>query len=143
VSLAARSSEDFTVQTEQVYSETIGIVDCSVETLLRYSSTGEISRQVRDALRKAVTIKQRIAELERHLAELTKRKQQIETGQERLRRNIQTVGSTSSLGKRYLAKLNEQEDRIEDLAERIEETQARLDETRAELSDYLEGLKIQ
>jgi len=88
------------------------------------------------------TVSQTIAILDRPARELKEQRQQIASGQDRLRRNISTVGRDSQLGRRYLAKLGEQEDRIERLEVQIAELQERIERQRKELADYLTGLNV-
>ena len=136
------ATEDFAVETEQVHFETVGIVDSAIDLLLRYSKRGEISEKVRQALAKAIRMKQQVTELVQRLEDLTKQKRDIEVGQERLRRNLNSVGRTSSLGRRYLKTMSQQEDQIEALGKQIDTTRAKLEAKRAELRQYLDGLKV-
>jgi len=138
----AEATKEFDVKTEQVHMETIAIFDGNLRSLLQYTKQGEISEKVRDALAKAVEIRRQIAELEEKLDQLEHQKRQIEEGQGRLRQNLQTVGAQTSLGRRYLQKLNEQEDQIEQLTGQIEEVRKQFESKRTELREYLEGLNL-
>jgi chromosome segregation ATPase len=97
---------------------------------------------VREALGQAAKLKQELATLQARQAELTKQLNEITTGQERLRQNINTVGRDSSLGKRYLEKLNDEETRIEELRKQTAELQGQIEAKQEELNKYVAELTI-
>jgi hypothetical protein len=140
--LDAGKTQTLVVKEEQVTSEGIAILPQSPDSLMWYTQTSEISPKVRDALAKAIAIKNEVAALERQLAEATNERKNISADQERLRPNINTAGRDSTLGKRYLAKLNEQETRIEELDKQIDATTKLLEAKRTELGNYLEKLDV-
>ncbi len=140
--LEAGKTQTLVVKEEQVTSEGIAILPQSPDSLMWYTQTGEISPKVRDALAKAIALKNELAALERQLAEATNERKNISADQERLRPNINTAGRDSTLGKRYLAKLNEQETRIEELDKQIDATTKLLEAKRTELGNYLEKLDV-
>jgi len=142
VAVGAGETEQLTVVEDETVSQTIAILDRPARELAWYSTSDEISKSVREALAKAITMKNNLSDLERTLRELKEQRQQIASGQDRLRRNISTVGRDSQLGRRYLAKLGEQEDRIERLEVQIAELQERIERQRKELADYLTGLNV-
>ena len=140
--LEAGKTQTLVVKEEQVTSEGIAIGPQSPDSLMWYTQTGEISPKVREALAKAITLKNELAALERQLAEANNERKNISADQERLRPNINTAGRDSTLGKRYLAKLNEQETRIEELDKQIDATTKLLEAKRTELGNYLEKLDV-
>ena len=107
-----------------------------------YSKQGSISRSVRNALEKAIELKHELIRLERSLAHLEKQLAAIQEGQKRLRDNIATVGRESQLGKRYLAKLSDDEDQIESFERQIAQTRQMAEDKRGELAEYLKSLDV-
>ncbi len=85
----------FTVREQQTTMQSIGILDQSANALVVYVQNGEIPEKVRKALQTAVDMKGQLAQSKAHLADLANQKSQIEAGQERLRKNIETVGKDS------------------------------------------------
>ena len=120
----------------------MGILPTREGTLQWYATSGEIPKEVRDALAKALAMKRKLSELQSRLSKVTSQLQTIERGQDRLRLNIATVGKDSTLGIRYLKKLNEEEDQIEALEKQIQELRKQIDDQQKELSGYLEDLKV-
>jgi len=142
VPVDAVARKDFVVAEERTHLETIAILPRSAGQLVWYSKTGEISKEVRDALTKAIEMKYKLAGLESQLRELQKQLNGIKSGQDRLRRNIGTVGRDSTLGKRYLAKMSAQEDQIEELDVKIEALRKAIEEQKNALADYLKNLNV-
>ncbi|HUU59681.1 MAG TPA: hypothetical protein VMZ50_09060 [Phycisphaerae bacterium] len=142
VPVPKESTKAFLVKEEHVRSETIAILTQSAGSLLWYTRSGEIPQKVKDALTKAIALKNDLSEMQAKLQSLEGQKRAIETGQDRLRRNIATVGRDSSLGKRYLTKLSEEEDQIEKLETDIKVLRAKIDDKQKELASYLRSLNV-
>ena len=60
--------------------------------------------------------------------------------QDRMRRNIDTVGSTSVQGKEYIIKLTSLDKNIEDVDTKIKETTQKLQDLRKKYNEYIKGL---
>ena len=125
------------VKEEYASTESIMLLMADPGQLLTYSRTGEISPAVREALARAVEMKQGVVDIERQIAAKTQQIAEITAEQDRIRENMKTVTASGQYYERLLGKLNEQESTIEKAqAERASLT-ARRDEMRRELEDYL------
>src|SRR6185437_13402826 len=135
-----------TVNEEVVTSETIMLASADLDQLVLYSRTGngagDIPQRVRDALGKAVQLRQSIADVEADINAHTQRVGEITAEQERIRENMKTVSQTTEYYNRLLAKLNEQESSIEGLQKERDALMARRDSLRKALHDYLNGLTV-
>ena len=140
--VAADSEATLKVVTQRVFHQSFSILNYDLSSLVWYSNNTGIDEDIRSALIKAIQLRQELAALQQHLTELEQENREIETGQERLRRNIETAGRDSTLGQRYLTKLNDEEDRIEQLQEQIESTREAITAAQQALVDYLNDLSI-
>jgi len=139
---AAGKVTTLAVREELVHSETIGMLQADVAALTYYTRTGEIPRDVREAIGKAIRLKQAVLDLERQIAVRTQQINDITQEQGRIRENMKTVASGSQYYNRLLAKLNEQESSIESLQkERTALTTAR-DAARKEMEDFVSALTV-
>ena len=136
------STQDFNVAEEQVRYQTVRIIDQNTKLLLSYAKNAKISEAARAALAKVAEMKQQLAAAERKEKDWRKQKKVIETGQDRLRKNIATVGRDSTLGKRYLKKLSGQEDQIEMLEGRIKDIRAYGAPIRKQLADFINNMNF-
>jgi hypothetical protein len=133
----------FNVVEQQVSLQTIAILSTDVGSLVWYTKQGKISHAVREALGKAIEMRNELSTLERRLAERQKELAGIKDGQDRLRRNLATVGKDSELGRRYLNKLNDEETQIEKLEAEIDELRSTIEAKRKALDDYLNALNVE
>lgn len=139
---AANKVTTLVVKEELVQNETLAMLPMDVAQLLGYSRTGEISQDVRDALAKAIQIRQGMLDVERQITAANQQIAEITTEQNRIRENMKTVAPNGPYYDRLLAKLNEQESMIEKLqADRVGST-SRRDALRRQLEEYLAGLTV-
>jgi Uncharacterized conserved protein len=133
-----------TVKEEMVQNESIMLASAGVDQLLFYtrSGFGEIPANVRDALAKAIQLKQSMTDVERDINARTQRVGEITDEQNRIRENMKTVAQGTQYYDRLLAKLNEQESAIESLQKERDTLTARRDSLRHELEEYLNGLTV-
>jgi hypothetical protein len=138
----ARRATTLRVKEEITRMETLGILPANLDVLLTYSRTGEIPSAVRDALTKAVQLKQAVVDLERQVVERTQQITEISAEQERMRENMKILTPTTPYYQRLLAKLNEQESTIETMQKEREALIGRRDSARKEMEDYVSALTV-
>ncbi len=131
-----------TVREEIVRTETMAMLPTDVAQLVIYSTTGEIPKPVRDAIAKAIQLKQAVQATQQQIAERTTQISAITEEQNRIRENMKTVASTTQYYQRLLEKLNEQESTIEKLQGERDAMMVRRDAQNAELTEYLNNLTI-
>jgi hypothetical protein len=131
-----------TVREELVTTERVAMLPASVEQLLLYSRTGELPPAVRDAIAKAVQLKQAVVAIDGDIADRTKQLADITAEQDRIRENMKTVAASTEYYTRLLTKLNEQESAIEKLQRERDALVVRRDAARRDLETYLSTLTI-
>jgi hypothetical protein len=142
LTLPAGKQATLPVQEEFVQMETVGILPADFGLLDVYQKNGAISKDVREALGKAITMKQRMVELQRQVNEREQNVARITQEQERLRENLQTVQQQGDYRTRLLKKLDEQETVIEKLNTERDDLRGKFEQQRKELEDYLGGLTV-
>ena len=128
------------VKQEWVRNETVELPGGDLSELLMYSRSGEMPKAVRDALTKAIRLRESIADLDRQIAARVQQIGEITAEQNRIRENMRVLPQSGQYYDRLLAKLNEQESTIEKLQTERKELTARRDAGRKELDDYLDTL---
>lgn len=128
---------------ETVSRQQIAIFSYDMPTLLGYSRQGKASQAVVDAITKAASMQADINSLERRINELDRERDEIARDQDRLRENMGRVDRGSDLYERYMRKLSEQEDRLEQILESRAEAQSSLEQARAALHEYLRDLDVE
>ena len=130
------------VKQEYVQNETVSLADADTSQLTYYSRTGEMPKDVRDALAKAIQLKQAVADLDQQVNMRTQQIAEISAEQNRIRENMKILPPNGQYYDRLLAKLNEQESTIEKLQGERKDLAARRDVARRELQQYLDGLNV-
>ncbi len=143
VPVKADTTGEFVVKEQQTTEQVIAILHQSVGQFVAYIRNGEIDPDVRDALQKAADMKNTLSQLQQTLQQRQRELDQITGGQDRLRENIQTVGADSQLGKRYVQKLADQEDHIEQLQGQITDLRQKIEAQQKALEDYLQDLNVE
>lgn len=141
-SVEAGKTASFIVKEQQPQGETIALLDYPVDALVIYTKNATIDPAVRDALTKVIALKRQQVELQTQQQTLRNELAQITQEQDRLRKNIETSGRDSNLGKRYLEKLDSQESRIEQIQKQVADLQTQIDAKRKELADMLANLNV-
>jgi hypothetical protein len=141
-SVPAGKTTILAVKEEIIQGETIAILPTDLGQLEFYSRMGEIPKDVRDALLKAMSLKSALVETERQIKERHQQLTEITNEQQRIRENMATVSPTSQYYTRLLTKLNDQETIMEKLHGEIEQLKHTFEHQRNELETYLSNTTV-
>lgn len=122
--------------------QTIQLITLTSQQLVAYAKNDELDPKLRRAITKIGDLRQAIDQRQRHLNNLTQSRKQIFEEQKRIRNNLGRVPSNSDLYRRYLKKLNVQEDELEGLNASLKATLSDLERAQDELTHYIAGLEI-
>jgi len=140
--IAAGQQAKVTVQLTMPRVQTVALVGQGRDFYLAYAGNGELSESLRKALRRMAELRDVVDTHQRGLQELEAQRNVIHEEQRRIRDNLARIPQNSDLYKRYLAKLDAQEDNLETILAKTEDTQDALNAATAALGDYIRGLEI-
>jgi hypothetical protein len=141
-SVPAGKQSTLVVKEQMVQDETIEILPYDITQLAVYQRTGEIPQNVRDALAKAIDLRNKISDTQGQIQDHEQQLQGLTTDQGRIREDMRATDRQSSYYNRLLKKLDDQETTIEKLqTERDALTQQLADQQKA-LADYLSDLNV-
>ncbi len=140
--LPAGKTGNLKIVQETVQSRTVGLLSMDLPTLLTYSRQGQVSEKVITAFKEAQRLQSAVAEVQRRIATLEGQRSAIDTDQNRLRQNMNSIDRNTELYKRYLNKLTEQETKVEQLAGQLDEAREALRKAQTELDAYVQGLSV-
>ncbi|MDB4913575.1 MAG: hypothetical protein JWM95_1219 [Gemmatimonadetes bacterium] len=141
-SALANKVTSLVVKEEMVQDQALALVPMDISVLVTYSRTGDIPKDVRDALGKAIQMKQNVVDVDRQITSGNQQITEITAEQTRIRENMKTVTASGTYYERLLTKLNEQESLIEKLQAQRAELTSRRDALRRELEGYLSSLTV-
>lgn len=142
VPLAAGQAQTLKVVVERPLSQTVGIVDADLDTLINYSSRKEISAKLRALLQEVVQRRKRVMELQAAAANRAQEVVSINTDQDRIRKNMTALDKSSALYKRYVTELDAQETRIENLRAEAVRLRSQAETADRELRTYIDGISL-
>jgi hypothetical protein len=135
--VAAGKATQLLVKEEIIEREQYAILSGDMPQLDFYSRQGEIPKDVRDVLIKAMQMKSAMLDTQRQIADLQRLSSQITAEQQRIRENMKTVAANTEYSNRLLKKLNDQESEMEKIQAQSEAARKTLDQQRKELEGFL------
>ncbi len=138
----AGATTDFKVTQEYVREEQIALISSDINRLEFFIRAKEIPETVRNAVEKAMHLKQILSTTESSLQQHRDRIESITKEQERIRDNMRSVQQSSEYYTRLLTKLNNQETTIEKEQSTVAKLQADANQQRQSLADYLNNLTV-
>ena len=140
--LQANRELTFTVREEVPLSERITLGQLRPENLLSYSTSQEIPANVRAALTRAVELRNRADAARQTQNELETSRTRLTSEQDRVRQNLNAVGTSSELGIEYMRRMSVLDNDIDRLNREIEQAVIQLRNAQRELDDYIAGLRL-
>ncbi|HYD32491.1 MAG TPA: DUF4139 domain-containing protein [Azospirillaceae bacterium] len=142
VDVPAGQTATLTARLERPRLNEVELSSLTIERIAFYATARELPQAVRDALTRLGTLRAAVTERERAVARLEKAHGEVVADQERLRENLGSVPEGSDLHRRYLAKLAEQETRLETLDADLTQARQALEKANQEVAGYVRGLTL-
>jgi hypothetical protein len=142
--LAATAQDELVVSERTRGQRQYLISNVGLDEVTYFVSSRYIDRQMGDALREVVALRERVAALTQDEQRLTAERDQVFKDQERIRSNIESLKSGASqreLAERFVAKLNEQEDRLEAIGAELERLMKERQAAQEELNRRIQALR--
>jgi hypothetical protein len=140
--LPAGKSEERRVVEERDLTQTVVLSNADDHAIDLFLKSNAVSDTVKDALRKALELKQNVEAAQQHVANVQQKLRDITEDQTRLRANLKEMPPTAAAYKRYLDKFDAQETQIDKLQGQLGELRDKTQQQRKALDDYLGGLDI-
>ncbi|MEE8538760.1 MAG: hypothetical protein V3S54_03015, partial [Woeseiaceae bacterium] len=110
--------------------------------LVGYAKTGKLDDGLRQAFARMAELKRQVESQELRLKRATEVQQEIFKDQKRIRDNLYRVPRNTDLHRRYLTKLDTQENKLERTLKEIETAKKDVDRAKKALADYIGKLKL-
>ncbi|MFZ4429518.1 MAG: hypothetical protein ACOYPS_04095, partial [Phycisphaerales bacterium] len=137
-------SAELKVVQERTMWQQLEVITTNAESLLAYRQQGAaVSDRVVEAVRRAGQLSAAIREVEERLARLAAERQSITVDQDRLRSNMTSIDRASPLYAKYMAKLTEQETRLDAMADEQRQGEKDLIAAKTALDQYLANLDVE
>ena len=139
---AGNTGTELKVEEARTYQSTQKIFDMNSNTFISYTTGSEIPEKVRKAFASIITEKEKVTAAERALKTLQDRQTEIGKEQDRVRRNLEAVGSESQQGRAFLTKLLNLESELDDLKTDIATVTERLNKAQQNFIAFVKDIKV-
>ena len=143
VTVEPGKSETLKVREERQLQETVHLTDSGSDQIGLYLQAKQLSPKVKDALQRAVSLRDRIAQTGAQRVRLEQKLKDIAQEQGRIRENMAKLPQNSELYGRYVKKLDQQETDTEKLQRELDSLRQTEAGQRRDLSDYLQSLDVE
>lgn len=110
---AGASTAELKVEESRTYGETRKILDMSSESFVSYTTNAEMPEKVKKAFEAIIKEREKLLAAQKVLADLQNRQTELVREQERVRKNLEALGTESAEGKDFLAKLLKLENELD------------------------------
>jgi hypothetical protein len=144
--LPAGRTTQFVVRQKQTQSQTFALTDVQSNQLTLWLEQKYLDAGAERVLWKVVDLRQQAAGFEEQIRRLEKERDALFKEQERIRENLNALGDKATertLRERLVAKLNTQEDRLEQIAQELHRLADERDRARERINELLAGLEYE
>ena len=110
---AGASTAELKVEESRTYGETRKILDMSSESFVSYTTNAEMPEKVKKAFEAIIKEREKVLASQKVLADLQNSQTELVREQERVRKNLEALGTESAEGKDFLAKLLKLENELD------------------------------
>jgi hypothetical protein len=143
VNVEPNKSGILNVREEKQIQETVHLIDSGSDQIGLYLQAKQLSPRVKEALQRAVSLRDRISQTVAQRIRLEQKLKEIAQEQARIRENMAKLPQNSELYGRYVKKLDQQETDTEKLQRDLESLRNTESSQRRDLSDYLQSLDVE
>ena len=143
IALGAAATQEFAVAEERVYDQAYAVTNLTPDAILSYVSNRSLSDAGRRQLQRIADQKGQIAENDRGLQDVERQTRDLNTDEDRIRRNIQSLNSVSGQQQQvqnYAKQLDAHEQQLAQLRDRQAELQKKKAALQSELDRLIEAL---
>ncbi len=119
VPVAAGKTAKLSVLEERIVEQSVAVTSMQGSTIDFYVRSQVVSRAVKDALARLLTLKQKLGDTMEKRASLEKKVSEIASDQDRIRANMDRLSQSSELYKKYVKTLTDQEEELSRLRDQI------------------------
>ena len=110
---AGAGTAELKVEESRTYGETRKILDMSSESFVSYTTNAEMPEKVKKAFEAIIKEREKVLAAQKVLADFQNRQTELVREQERVRKNLEALGTESTEGKDFLAKLLKLENELD------------------------------
>ena len=131
------------VEETRTYQSTQKILDISSSGFISYTTNTEIPEKVRKTFELIIQEKEKVSTVEKELKSLRDRQSDTAKEQDRVRKNLESVGAETQQGRVFLAKLLKLESELETLQTDITAATSRVVKAQEDFTAFVKNITIE
>ena len=143
IKVKANSQEKLSVIEERFFEEIIQVNTMDNNSMMAICSNSKIPEKIKKAFKDVLDEKVKVDKAQIALNSLQNEQKSLNAEQDRIRKNLQAVGSETQQGKLFLDKLLEIENSLENLKKKIGQSEKEYSNLRSSFLDYVEKINIE
>ena len=143
IKVKANSQEKLEVVEERFFEEILQVNTMDNNSMIAISSNAKIPEKIKKAFKDVLNEKVKVDKAQIALTNLRSEQKNLNAEQDRIRKNLQAVGSETQQGKLFLDKLLEIENSLENLKKKIGQSEKEYSNLRSSFLDYVEKINIE
>ena len=143
IKVKANSQEKLDVVEERFFEEIIQVNTMDNNSMIAISSNSKLPEKIKKAFKDILNEKVKVDKAQIALNSLQNEQKNLNAEQDRIRKNLQAVGSETQQGRMFLDKLLEIENSLENLKKKIGQSEKEYSNLRSAFLDYVEKINIE
>ena len=143
IKVKANSQEKLSVIEERFFEEILQVNTMDNNSMIAICSNAKIPEKIKKAFKDVLDEKVKVDKAQIALNSLQNEQKSLNAEQDRIRKNLQAVGSETQQGKLFLDKLLEIENSLENLKKKIGQSEKEYSNMRSSFLDYVEKINIE
>lgn len=143
IKVKANSQEKLEVVEERFFEEILQVNTMDNNSMIAISSNAKIPEKIKKAFKDVLNEKVKVDKAQIALTNLRSEQKNLNAEQDRIRKNLQAVGSETQQGKLFLDKLLEIENSLDNLKKKIGQSEKEYSNLRSSFLDYVEKINIE
>lgn len=143
VVVPAEKSGSLAVVQERLLSEGVALLEGDLTRLEYYATRKEAPAKLKTALEGVVTRRRKVLDLRQELAQTEAEIKSVDQDQDRIRKNMASLDRNSTLYKRYVQELDDQETKIQSLRQKTTTLRSQITTAEKELRAYIDSIVVE
>ncbi|MBQ9631202.1 MAG: hypothetical protein IJR49_06420, partial [Treponema sp.] len=142
IEVAQKQNKKITVQEKESAESSYALSRMSYADFISYSTNSEMPSKVKKTFSEIASRKSKVENARSEFNKLVEEQKNLSIEQERVRKNLEALGSTSVQGKQFLDKLMSLENELDLLKKKIALAQENLSKLEKDFSDYIAKVSV-
>jgi len=141
--VAGTGQSELKIEESRTYRNEKNIIDMNTGTFISYTTDSEIPQNIRTAFESIIKEREKVTAAQNALKTMQERQAEASKEQDRVRKNLEAVGTETRQGKAFLDKLLKIEDELDSLKTEIASAADKVNNAQANFVKFVKKIKLE